>query len=192
MDIYVAVMVPAYLLSVNSSYKGANKTGNNRFKLKGNDLSVILTALAGAPDQSIHVWKRDDKNGKMGRDWIKKWADEDIAKGKTPIRMKDIIRSLTSKNYKGSFYGTTGEDTGKLFHEFAGIDVGDHTPNRRLRMYVKFIAPKGVIDETEFYDLYHTKTPDPIQITRNQVREGGRKWEVVSFHNNTECPKNST
>ena len=72
-------------------------------------------------------------------------------------------------------------------HEFKDIVVpGVVDPhNSKTRLYIKFIAPKGVLDEKEIYRKYEDRVLDgrAMPITEDQDRSGGDKWDVVSFHN---------
>lgn len=200
MDIYVALVVPQYICNLDSSIcLRASSNKDNRFNLSDDDFNILLQALKSAPDSAFHIWVNPNEPGVSRNDITKNvrglrqisdWKIEDDKDyefepnenhpGKT---VYDLIRGVTKSNYKGSFFGTTGNNLGTLFHEFHRVSVGEHTPNRTYKLYFKLIAPKGVINEEEILDVYRYQSRQPIVLRRNQVREGGDKWEVVSSHN---------
>lgn len=209
MDYCIAVVVPRYVLDLCSARQAPSSSQNNLIMMSEREVVNLLHALHYAPDSQIHIWTQSSSQNKKrnsrdqnvwGMQQVEDWKkDDDNARKQDDqlpagLSVYDVLRSLSYKNYVGSFFGTTGRDKGALFHQFRKVDIGGHTTNSKLRFYIKFIAPKGIIDESEFYDIYkdQTITGEPLSIDESDVKEGGSKWEVVSFHNNAPLPKNST
>lgn len=206
MNIYAIVQVPRIALALSCS----KKTENNIFRMdeqhKDEYFLPLLQALKNAPDSAMHIWT--ESSGESGNTRLKNQhamkrvqslIDEDIDEHEfnpgdsaypEQKSIYDVIRSIADGNgkYKGSFFskGGTHANAGQLFHQFSNVLVNDSTPKKDDKLYIKFIAPEGIIDEKEVYDLWNfqTESGEPIEKTleRNDVKSGGNQWEFVSYH----------
>lgn len=198
------IRIPSY--TVDFSLNCAKNIDAYRIDLKRDKTSVyntLLDALRKAPDSAFRIW--DDKNtaptrrknrkarnrvqGYIDDDWNGYLYDSNFNTFETPApdysSIASVIRSVADGNgdYKGSFFGSSGNDKGSLFHEFKNVNVGSHTSNNKKRLYIKFIAPGDVINEKSIFDEFQTaiNAVDP-NLRRENVKKGGANWEVASYH----------
>lgn len=206
MNIYAIVQVPRVALALSCS----KQTKNNIFYLnkqnKDEYFLPLMQALKNAPDSAMNIWV--ESSGKSGNTRLKnqnaiervqKLIDEDIDENEFNPEdaaypkhksIYDVIRSIADGNgsYKGSFFSKGGKhaNAGQLFHQFSNVCVNDSTPRKDDKLYIKFIAPEGIIDEKEIYDLWNfqTESGEPIEndLKITDVKSGGNQWEFISYH----------
>lgn len=204
MSVFVAVMVPNYLIQLSCARAPKWSPQNITFDLKGTpEFTELMRALKSAPDSAFRIWTDSTSTKKKantrvknarGVDRVNSYMEEDWDdysfnpedNAYPNLSVESVIRSIAdgNGNYNKSFFGTKGPTKGNLYHQFKHVKIPGHTSKSAEDFYIKFIAPAGVINEKEVYDVFKDNTTDgrPIPITLEEVKPGSNYWEVVSYH----------